>query len=104
MNQRLVVQQFEGTEVGTIHQAEDGSLVVEGTTPAHGAALQELINRIIGTPLSYRTGNDVTSQQGITHIELAKKVAPSDPDYLLALSDELPNHTLLGQRIHGYVM
>ncbi|HIQ05378.1 MAG TPA: hypothetical protein EYH31_06735 [Anaerolineae bacterium] len=97
------MQQFGHVKVGTVIQERDGSLTVRGETPEFEKALRALIARIATDSLTYRTGRQVRTEQGVKHITVKKRVKQGDPDYLNALADALLKHKLLGKRIRGIV-
>lgn len=103
MVKKLIVQQFGKAKVGTVFQERDGSLTVKGETPELEQALRALIARIATGPLTYHTGRQVKTEQGVKHITVKKTVKQGDPDYLNALADALPKHKLLGKRVRGIV-
>lgn len=101
MTQKLVIQQFGKVKVGTVIQEQDGSLTVESETAELEQALRTLIAQIATDPLTYRTGRQLKTDQGVKHITVKKSVKRGDPDYLNALAEVLPKHRLLGKRIRG---
>lgn len=103
MVKKLTVLQFGGTKLGTVIQEPDGALTVEGETPEVEAALRALVEQIASAPLSYRTGRQVETDEGVKRITVKKTVKRGEPDYLNALADALPRYTLLGKRIRGFV-
>jgi len=103
MAKKLTVQQFGKAKVGTIVQERDGSLTIKGETPELEQALRALIGQIATGPLTYHTGRQVKTEQGVKHITVNKTVKQGDPGYLNALADTLSKHTLLGKRVRGIV-
>lgn len=103
MGKKLTVQHFGGVKVGTVVQEHNGSLTVKGETPEIEQALRALIAQIAMGPLTYHTGRQMKTDQGVMHITVKKTVEQGDSDYLNALADTLPKYTLLGKRIRGIV-
>ena len=100
---KVLVLQFDGTQIGEIVRSGQGGIVVIGKTPALQVELSEVIAPLLEQTLTLIGGTEEETADGIVHRTLAIDCLPEHPLFLRALSDAIgePEHRVGRQRIRG---
>ncbi len=98
---KLTIRQFGGPDVAEVEQDTAGRLHLTVLAPELEDELRTLLSQLSAGPLPLRTGQRVETHKGIAHQTVVRQVSPTDPAFLVALSDALTRKRVGGQRVRG---
>jgi hypothetical protein len=100
---KIIVLQFDGTQIGEITRSDQGEIVIAGKTPTLQAELSRVVAPLLGQTLTLVGGTESETEHGHVHETVATECAPGHPLFLRALADAIgePEYRVGRQRIRG---
>jgi hypothetical protein len=100
---KVIVLQFDGTQIGEIVRSAQGSVEIIGNTPALQVELSEVVAPLLEQTLTLIGGTKEETADSIVHRTVFIDCPPEHPLFLRALADAIgePEHRVGRQRIRG---